>query len=109
MPPNHRGRLDDRQNMAPRLPTVGKDHPHGSIPAVEARAPIAEGAREDPDLVSKGEVLQGEFALRLKGGPGSPEDRPNQAPHPPDATRATSSGSRGFAQMEFSGGTGACK
>jgi hypothetical protein len=39
----------------------------GAIPAAESRAPISKGAGEDPDLVSKREVLQSQLALRPKG------------------------------------------
>jgi hypothetical protein len=67
MPPDHRRRLDDRQGVPPRLPTTGQDHPQNAIPATEARTSIAQGTGEDPDLVAKREIFQGELALRPKG------------------------------------------
>ena len=79
--------------------------PQRAALVAEATASIPEGTGEDADLVTERQVLHREVTLRPKGGPGSPEDRPNQAPHPPDAIRATLRGSRVFAQTEYSGGT----
>ena len=75
--------------MLPRLPTAGQDYPQSAVPATEARASIAEGSREDPDLVAKRQVLDGKLAPRLQRRLGAPKDDPNQAQHAPDGTHAT--------------------
>jgi hypothetical protein len=66
MPPDHRGWLDDRQGIPPRLPMTSQDHPQSAIPVPEARGPTAESTGEHPDLVAEREVLQRELTLRPK-------------------------------------------
>lgn len=68
MPSDDCGRLGDGQGVPPRLPTTGQDDPQ---PGPSYRSEnVAEGTREDPDLVPK----------------------PPRRPHPGSVTRRPAAG-----------------
>ncbi len=82
MPPDHSGRLRDRQRLPPAGPPLREHHPKGSVPHPESQTSASAGPDQRRDLLPQRKVLERELPLRPKQRPHHPEEGPEESPHP---------------------------
>jgi hypothetical protein len=63
-PTNHGGRMDDGQRLLPPNPDPGEPSPEAAVDRAQAQSSLAHGALEHADLVTQGQVLDCQIALR---------------------------------------------